>query len=65
MLGPICAIDESQGVVYWMGAKGETTGPFFVVGVSAANASLVSVSKAPLAAPEPWSLFWLPSAALR
>jgi hypothetical protein len=61
MLGSICAVDEAAGVIYWMGAKGETTSPFFIVGVSAADASVVSVSKAPVEAPEPWSLFWLPA----
>ena len=61
MMGPISALDADAGVVYWMGAQGQTTGPFFLVGVSAATAEVVSASSAPVAAPEPWSLLWLPA----
>ena len=60
MMGPIAAVDESANVVYFMAAKGETTSPFYVVGTSLADAAVVSASKGPLAAPEPWSLAWLP-----
>jgi len=58
MMGSIAAYDAATKTIFWMGTKGDTpTAPFSVVGVSAADASTVSVSSAPLTKPEPYALF--------
>ena len=61
-MGPISALDPATGTIYWMGAKGATTFPFFVVGVSSTTAKVVSASKALPEGEEPWQLLWLPTA---
>ena len=60
MMGAIAAYDSTTKTIFWEGTKGDTpTAPFSVIGVSAVDATTVSVSSAPLVKPEPYALFVL------